>query len=83
MKGVKQGDVLPPILFALYTDELLERLEQTTTEASSTITTHPYNKSASDHTFSIITSTTSASSTHYKSRSPTELLNQSLICSPT
>ena len=29
MKGVKQGDVLPPILFALYTDELLERLEQT------------------------------------------------------
>ena len=29
MKGVNQGDVLPPILFALYTDELLERLEQT------------------------------------------------------
>ena len=36
-----------------------------------------------DHTFSIITSTDSASSTHYKSGSPTELLNQSLICSPT
>ena len=51
-----------------------------TAEASSNTTTQPYHKSTTDHTISIITSTTSASSTLYKSRSPTEPLIQSLIC---
>ena len=54
-----------------------------TDEASSTTTIQPYHKSTTDHTISIITSNASASYTHYKSRSPTEPLSQSPICSPT
>ena len=71
-----------PVLSILHCQPFQSTILTLDAEVSSTTTNQPYHKSIT-HTISIITSAASGSSTHYKSRSPTEPLNQLLICSPT